>query len=43
MLLAQVEANGGHTCHTAQDRNKAKLDDFYSLYSGSELFSDDDF
>ena len=31
------------TCTTAQDRNKAALDDFYALYAGGELYSDPSF
>lgn len=42
--LAQIDAElVSHTCHTAQDRNKAALDDFYSIYNGSSMYSDDDF
>ena len=40
--LAQV-ATTGHNCMTSQDRNKAELDDFWSIYRGTEKFSDDDF
>lgn len=41
--LAQIAANGGHTCSTSQDRNKAELPDFWSLYNGSSMYSDPDF
>ena len=42
-MLAQVEQSSGHTCHSSQDRNKAPLVDFFSIYEGSEMYFDDDF
>ena len=42
--LAQTFAqNDNLTCTTSQDRNKAPLDDFYSIYEGVTPYKDDDF
>ena len=43
--LAQVEKVGGHTCKTTPNRNKANVDDFWSILNGSSTtkYSDDDF
>jgi len=43
MMLAQTAASEGHTCHSAQDRNKAALPDFFSIYNGTEMYTDPDF
>ena len=39
-VLAQASS---HDCHTAQDRNKADLDDFWSIYNGSSMYTDEGF
>ena len=43
VMLAQTEKSSGHTCHSSQDRNKAPLDDFFSIYNGSSMYTDADF
>ena len=37
------EALRSHSCHTVADRNKAAVDDFYSLVKHDSKYSDDDF
>lgn len=43
-LLAQTFAQSeNHTCTFTQDRNKADVDDFYTLVAATQKYTDDDF
>ena len=38
--LVKFSFSGGHTCHTVSDRNKAQVEDFYSLVKSDTKYSD---
>jgi hypothetical protein len=41
-LLAQ-QTSSSFNCRTSQDRNKAALDDFWSIYRGPNMWTDEVF
>ena len=42
-ILAQLMTSEAHDCFTTSDRNKKSLEDFYTIYKGSQMYTDTEF